>query len=183
MALVTKSLKISIGFAFILLPVIAGFLFRLCVTETKPSPGAYATTELYRFRSAIGEILGPGNATIEDLLGHPSQDAIKPALANLLRKRDFASVADHLMGQDGWGHPYHIDWRTNLSNRSTAMLRANENSLLIWSSGENGINEYGGGDDRYDSADWQLYIDCYKQNCSPADTNENLSQASTNETE
>jgi len=172
MILMNKSIKIVICLAFILLPIIGGFVFRLCITETKPSLGAYATDELYSFRSAIGRILGPGNATIEDLLGHPSQDAIKPALANLLRKRDFASVADHLMGQDGWGRSYNIDWRTNLFNRPTAMLRANENSLLIWSSGENGINEYGGGDDCYDSADWQLYIECYKQNSRPAYTND-----------
>lgn len=162
MNLMNKSIITVMCLTFVL-SIIGGFVYWICIMESKPSPEAYATDDLYSIRSAIGRILGSSNETIEDLLSHPSQEATKTVLANFLRKRDFASVADRLMGSDGWGRPYYVDWRTNLANRSTAMLEGNDNSLLIWSAGSNDINEFGGGDDLFDSCDWRVYKQIYKQ--------------------
>lgn len=49
---------------------------------------------------------------------------------------------------DGYGNPFNVEFRTNIGSKSASgiVLRA-ESELLIWSSGENGINEYGSGDD------------------------------------
>jgi len=50
---------------------------------------------------------------------------------------------------DGWGKPLQIMCKTNLQNRAmiSASLLSKTNRILIWSSGPNGSNEFGTGDD------------------------------------
>jgi len=48
-----------------------------------------------------------------------------------------------------WGNPYNIGIRgvTMASNIFNSYFGENENDVVVWSSGENGINEYGQNDD------------------------------------
>ena len=49
---------------------------------------------------------------------------------------------------DGWERPLRVAWRADvLRLNATARVLARTNELLIWSSGKNGIDEFGGGDD------------------------------------
>lgn len=49
---------------------------------------------------------------------------------------------------DGWGNPLCIAWRSDISAKaSTSLLKSIDLELLIWSSGPNGINEFGYKDD------------------------------------
>jgi len=59
------------------------------------------------------------------------------------------SVGSDPLVLDAWGHPVNIVARTNLPEGDLLAnsLRAKTNSIIIWSSGPNGVNEYGHGDD------------------------------------
>lgn len=49
---------------------------------------------------------------------------------------------------DGWERPLRVAWRADvLRLNATARVLARTNELLIWSSGKNGIDEFGSGDD------------------------------------
>jgi hypothetical protein len=50
--------------------------------------------------------------------------------------------------KDAWGRPLHFMWHRDAgsSNVCSALLKK-EYSVLVWSSGANGSNEFGGGDD------------------------------------
>lgn len=52
--------------------------------------------------------------------------------------------------KDAWGNPLNLMWRSNAlkSNVSDGLTKKNL-PVLIWSSGPNGSNEYGRGDDVY----------------------------------
>src|SRR6185437_13012813 len=55
-------------------------------------------------------------------------------------------ISDPLV--DSWGHPLEVIWRddaasTNISGR---LMQSSASLLIIWSTGPNGINEYGNGD-------------------------------------
>jgi len=49
---------------------------------------------------------------------------------------------------DTWNRPVNICWRTNMpAETSSELLKSTDMDVIIWSSGENGVNEYGNGDD------------------------------------
>jgi hypothetical protein len=48
---------------------------------------------------------------------------------------------------DGWGTPLNFVQKSHEDNRYSAALIAITNSLIVWSSGANRSNEFGGGDD------------------------------------
>lgn len=140
-------------------------LMKLGIIEfmTKPPPETYTSISLYWFRSALGQMVGTGEFTIEEMLSSDSTNDLHTSLATLFTRRGYHTASDKLNKHDGWGCPYHLVWRTNLFWVDTPMIHATDNELLIWSSGPNGINEYGGGDDLFDSCDWQIYKHIYKQ--------------------
>ena len=50
---------------------------------------------------------------------------------------------------DPWGHPFNVDVvsRFPCEDMREALLESSPNGIAIWSSGPNGVNEYGDGDD------------------------------------
>lgn len=49
---------------------------------------------------------------------------------------------------DAWGHPLRFEWRENLVEKHYGYMKTNINAeLVIWSIGNNGIDEFGLGDD------------------------------------
>jgi hypothetical protein len=159
-----KTVKVVAGLGVLGLFVLVS-LMRLGVVDfgTQLDSAPYTTTCLYAFRHAIGEMVGPGDNTIEQMLSENSTNELQRSLASLFTSRGYQTVANHLNLPDGWGRPYQIEWRTNLFGVDTPMIHATDNELLIWSAGPNGINEYGGGDDLFDSCDWEMYKHVYKR--------------------
>jgi hypothetical protein len=50
--------------------------------------------------------------------------------------------------RDAWGHPFKVDFKTNLvAHEASAALLNGTFDLVVWSSGPNGSNECGYGDD------------------------------------
>jgi hypothetical protein len=126
-------------------------------------PAPYTVDGLYTFRNALGQMVGPEDFAIEEVLLKDSTNDLHALLATLFEKRGFLRASHAITNYDGWGRPYHVEWRANLIGVDTPMIHANDNELLIWSAGSNGINEYGGGDDLFDDCDWQIYKHVYKQ--------------------
>lgn len=84
----------------------------------------------------------------------PNGATTKRMLEVMLTRQLMEDIWNRISDGDGWGRAYNIAWRTSFNNTNSVMLEANTNSLLIWSSGQNGINEFGNGDDIYDARDW-----------------------------
>ena len=87
----------------------------------------------------------------------PNIATTKKALEDMLSRQLMGDIWNRISGGDGWSRAYNIAWRSNLTNINSVMLDANTNSLLIWSSGRNGINEFGNKDDIYDARDWTTF--------------------------
>lgn len=49
--------------------------------------------------------------------------------------------------KDAWGNSLHIEFRRNISRTANPLLESTHLPIVIWSSGANGINELGKGDD------------------------------------
>lgn len=50
--------------------------------------------------------------------------------------------------RDAWGNRFNIDFKTNLIPRGASAALLNTSfDLVVWSSGRNGTNEFGNGDD------------------------------------
>jgi len=51
---------------------------------------------------------------------------------------------------DAWGRPVNVAWRNTMpAQADSALLSSTKSEIIIWSSGENGINEFGTKDDVY----------------------------------
>jgi hypothetical protein len=158
-----KTVKMIVGLSLLSLFVLL-LLVRLGLVKIyKLDPAPYTAGSLYTFRNALGEMIGPEEFTIEEMLLKDSTNDLHISLATLFEKRGYPIASYAITNHDGWGRPYHVEWRTNLVGIDTPMIHATDNELLIWSSGSNGINEYGGGDDLFDDCDWQIYKHVYKQ--------------------
>lgn len=159
-----KTVKLFAGLFVIGFFVFASLMrYGIIEFNTTPPPASFTTISLFWFRTAIGEMVASGESTIEEMLLSDSSDNLQYMLGGLFKKHGYHTAADKLAKHDGWGRPYEIEWRTNLFGVDTPMIHATDNELLIWSSGPNGINEYGGGDDLFDSCDWEIYKHIYKQ--------------------
>lgn len=49
---------------------------------------------------------------------------------------------------DSWKRPVNVFWRTNMpENASAELLNSTDMDVVIWSSGKDGVNDFGNGDD------------------------------------
>jgi hypothetical protein len=159
-----RKMKVLAGiFVAGLLVLVALMKLGIVVFKSKIPPASSTTIELYLFQLALGQIVAPEEFTIEEMLFRNSTNDLHISLAILFEEHGFRRASHAIIKHDGWGRPYHVEWRTNLFGVDTPMIHANDNELLIWSAGSNGINEYGGGDDLFDDCDWQIFKHSYKQ--------------------
>ena len=101
-----------------------------------------------RRSTEIGFLLEDSSTPIEERLHSINSNDLKAALIVLLETEGGdKGAADLLRRGDGWGRPYNVEWRSNLVDVATRMLDWNNLPLQVWSSGENGVNEHGDGDD------------------------------------
>jgi hypothetical protein len=114
----------------------------------KAQPDSISSARVNRISTEIGFLFGYSTFSIEERLHSINSNDLKAALIVLLETEGGdKGAADLLRRGDGWGRPYHVEWRSNLVDVATSMLTWNDFPLLVWSSGENGVNEYGEGDD------------------------------------
>jgi hypothetical protein len=114
----------------------------------KAQPDSISSAGVNRISTEIGFLFGYSTTPIEERLRSINRNDLKAALIVLLETEGGdKGAADLLRRGDGWGRPYNVEWRSNLVDVATSMLTWNDFPLLIWSSGENGVNEYGEGDD------------------------------------
>ena len=113
-----------------------------------PTPGNMSVAGVNRISTEIGFLFGDSTFSIEERLHSINSNDLKAALIVLLETEGGdKGAADLLRRGDGWGRPYNVEWRSNLVDVATRMLDWNNLPLQVWSSGENGVNEYGDGDD------------------------------------
>lgn len=65
----------------------------------------------------------------------------------ILIDNNLKSVSDVWIRGDAWCRPFNIVIRSTNSTFSIPIFSEYPGTLYIWSSGENGVNEWGGGDD------------------------------------
>ena len=132
--------------------------------QGRRNPGAESVRDLALYREGIGLSLAHANSSLEEILARHDGDNLLDAVIQLIaRDETLKPISDNLRKSDGWGRPYNVEWRTNIVGVASPMLKANQDALLIWSSGENGVNEYGNGDDIFDYGDWTIYRDETKE--------------------
>ena len=113
-----------------------------------PTPGNVSVGGVGRISTEIGFLFGDSTFSIEERLHSINSNDLKTALIVLLETEGGdEGAADLLRRGDGWGRPYNVEWRSNLVDVATRMLDWNNLPLQVWSSGENGVNEHGDGDD------------------------------------
>ena len=113
-------------------------------------PGSVSVAGVNRISTAIGFIIEESRTPIEGKILEKCGADLKSALIELIEEEGGdKGAADLLRCGDGWGRPYNVEWRTNLVDVTSPMLIRNRFPLLVWSSGWNGVNEYGNGDDIY----------------------------------
>lgn len=132
--------------------------------QGRRNPGAESVRDLALYREGIGLSLAHANSSLEEILARHDGDNLLDAVIQLIaRDETLKPISNNLRKSDGWGRPYNVEWRTNIVGVASPMLKANQDALLIWSSGENGVNEYGNGDDIFDYGDWTIYRDETKE--------------------
>jgi hypothetical protein len=74
--------------------------------------------------------------------------SFEPDEGNIINNTNIPTMAKKSVINDAWGRPLNFMWHEDAvkSNASHALLKKSC-SILIWSSGPNGTNEFGGGDD------------------------------------
>lgn len=116
----------------------------------KAQPDSVSIGGVGRISTEIGFLIEDSTIPIEERLLNIHSNDLKAALIVLLEAEGGdKGAADLLRRGDGWGRPYNVEWRTNLVDTASPMLIWNRFPLLVWSSGWNGVNEYGNGDDIY----------------------------------
>lgn len=140
--------------------LIAFFYLKLviCNFGGSDSPEALTRRTLWHYDVGVGLILAKGDASLSTRLNRYRDVELISALRELIANdENLEAVSKNLSKIDAWGNQYNVEWRTNIVSIVSPMLLKNENELLIWSSGANGINEYGNGDDIYEGEDWTIY--------------------------
>lgn len=58
---------------------------------------------------------------------------------------------------DAWGNSLCVAWRSDITTKATiGLLNSVDCELIIWSSGKNGVNEFGDNDDVYFGMSWVM---------------------------
>ncbi len=145
-----------------MLAFILGFFFCLKIVkvneENSDSPAVLSRRTLSYYNASIGFVLSKGDASLSARLNRYGDMSLITALMELIASDEsLVAVSKKLSQVDAWGNLYNVEWRTNMVDIVSPMLQENNNELLIWSSGANGINEYGHGDDIYEGQDWTIY--------------------------
>ena len=92
--------------------------------------------------------------TIRELVKSQETNDLRTTIGRLiveLAKKNGVEVPKYFSGSllhDPWGRPLNIGWKSDLLGKTNApKLLASDGQILIWSSGRNGVNEFGEGDD------------------------------------
>lgn len=146
---------------FSIMGIIGGFSWVMeHYDQGQRNPGAESLYDLAVYCEGFGLSLAHTNSSLEEVLvRHDNEDLLDAVILLIARDETLKPISDNLRRSDGWGRPYNVEWRTNMVGVASPMLKANQDALLIWSSGENGVNEYGNGDDIFDYGDWTIYRD------------------------
>jgi hypothetical protein len=102
-------------------------------------------------RHAIEECELVEDEIIARVSANPS-NTLAAAYGTLMRARGEVSMTTTNLREplvlDAWDHPLNFAYRTNLPEWGlVGSFRTKTNAIIIWSSGPNGRNEYGQGDD------------------------------------
>lgn len=119
-------------------------------------PGPKSVTRAIITECVIGIMrheLAHGTTAGEELASTNESSAINQVVSGWIRGDTWVSNClrfssnSPLLLVDAWGNPLNFVQRSHVDNRYSAALLAITNSVLVWSSGANLSNEYGGGDD------------------------------------
>ena len=135
--------------------VIVASLFVSPLTHSKNGQCRRIISELYRFVDLATDVdrMGDDMQSIFPAVGDGrSQDTLSVRLKIVFRRQLHQlgipeSTADSMF-VDPWMRPLNVEWRSSLAGRSVSVkLMAIRSDILIWSSGPDGRNDYGLGDD------------------------------------
>jgi hypothetical protein len=140
--------------AYLLLIILLFLLLSSCREPEKQAPRAVTRGRLAVIYRAIRDIENDRHERIDLQLEktHGSNDLSGKLLKLLEREIQAsnmtASNATKEFKLDGFGNPFNMELRKNLSSKKISTSLSSSNfELLVWSSGPNGINEFGFGDD------------------------------------
>jgi hypothetical protein len=152
----TAMKKTTVAMIIVIIWSVMHLVFWLYEYPHTPQPDSVSMAGAAKISTAVGFILKGYPPIEKELLKIRSSD-LKSALIKLIETEGWDDdAAERLRTGDGWGRPYNVEWRTNMVGIESPMLRDNQNALLIWSSGENGVNENGNGDDIFAYVDWNI---------------------------
>jgi len=136
------------------------FGLRLCSIPKVTSPYGSTIGGIYYTSMFFGMWLSyegtEGASSIDESI---PLDTIVQAVSDFVDKKYPKQkwVFERFHAGDAWGQEYNIEWRSKVPSNADILL-LNNNPILIWSSGANGFNEFGGGDDICDEIDWRISL-------------------------
>ena len=138
--------------------VLLAFLIRVFGITLWQSPESATRIDLSCLSAAISILLRDRNDLFVQMMqDKPSSDITKEMLETILTKEGMKNIWDHISDGDGWGRAYNVAWSTDRDVSKSPLRLRNRNPLQVWSSGKNGVNELGGGDDLSDNHDWSIF--------------------------
>lgn len=133
--------------------LILGGILVSCSPET-PAPKAATVSRLKHVYSVIQALEEANHATIGEQLRGISGDAPLQRKWELLLLDDAgrlemeAKDIREFLCRDGYGNLFNVDFRTNVvAHGAVPALTKTAYDVVVWSSGRNGTNEFGNGDD------------------------------------
>src|SRR5687767_14217644 len=142
---------LTIGGSGLILAAVLIYTHRPKVTNSSPQTQTLMLLQHANVALALA-LLDIEEDGVRSLEGIPSGDLLREAFLQLM-KRYYPGPKNRIVQEmtnlrDGWQRPVFVYWRVDATNVSVALL-ANSGHLIIWSSGANGINDWGYGDDVY----------------------------------
>lgn len=131
------------------------FLFVANMPFNSPSKELKTQSNIFNIYTALLIIKNNEKLDLDQLLKNIEEDkSLSQQLGRFIEKswrkvflNDLSFFKDdHLI--DAWGNPLCVAWRSDISLKASInLLNSVDYNLLIWSSGKNGINEFGYNDD------------------------------------